>query len=111
MNDAREDEMEQNLGEVSGMIGNLRNMAVDMSTEIDSQNRQCDRINQKVTYGSGTGLTGDERLRFSRFVACWMVLYFGRSAAIFMQHRPSVCVAVTELDRPGEGWQEKLLPR
>lgn len=34
--------------EVSGMIGNLRNMAVDMGNEIESQNRQIDRINQKV---------------------------------------------------------------
>lgn len=40
--------MEQNLGEVSGMLGNLRNMAVDMGNEIGSQNRQLDRINQKV---------------------------------------------------------------
>lgn len=47
-NDAREDEMEQNLGEVSGMLGNLRNMAVDMGNEINSQNKQLDRINQKV---------------------------------------------------------------
>ncbi|XP_070180156.1 synaptosomal-associated protein 25-like isoform X3 [Littorina saxatilis] len=47
MNDARETEMEQNLGEVSGMIGNLRNMAVDMGSEIESQNKQVDRINQK----------------------------------------------------------------
>ncbi|CAD5123020.1 DgyrCDS11406 [Dimorphilus gyrociliatus] len=47
-NDAREDEMEQNLGEVSGMISNLRNMAVDMGNELESQNRQIDRINQKV---------------------------------------------------------------
>ncbi|XP_070180154.1 synaptosomal-associated protein 25-like isoform X2 [Littorina saxatilis] len=49
MNDARETEMEQNLGEVSGMIGNLRNMAVDMGSEIESQNKQVDRINQKGT--------------------------------------------------------------
>ena len=47
-NDAREDEMEQNLGDVSGMLGNLRNMAVDMGNEIGSQNKQLDRINQKV---------------------------------------------------------------
>lgn len=40
--------MEQNMGEVSNMIGNLRNMAVDMGNEIDSQNRQIDRIQQKV---------------------------------------------------------------
>jgi synaptosomal-associated protein 25 len=46
-NDAREDEMEQNIGEVSGMVSNLRNMAVDMGNEIESQNRQLDRINQK----------------------------------------------------------------
>ncbi|XP_050404590.1 synaptosomal-associated protein 25 isoform X2 [Patella vulgata] len=46
-NDARETEMEDNLTEVSGMIGNLRNMAIDMGSEIGSQNRQIDRINQK----------------------------------------------------------------
>ena len=48
-NDAREDEMEQNMTEVTGMITNLRNMAVDMGSEIEQQNRQIDRINQKVT--------------------------------------------------------------
>ena len=48
-NDAREDEMEQNVGEVSNMIGNLRNMAVDMGNEIEGQNRQVDRIHQKVS--------------------------------------------------------------
>ena len=42
--------MEQNMGEVSNMLGNLRNMAVDMGNEISSQNRQLDRINQKVMY-------------------------------------------------------------
>ena len=40
--------MENNIGEVSGMLGNLRNMAIDMGNEITSQNRQVDRINQKV---------------------------------------------------------------
>ena len=34
--------------EVTGMITNLRNMAVDMGSEIEQQNRQIDRINQKV---------------------------------------------------------------
>ncbi|XP_055346384.1 synaptosomal-associated protein 25-like isoform X2 [Paramacrobiotus metropolitanus] len=47
-NDAREDEMEENLGQVSTMISNLRNMAVDMSGEIETQNRQLDRINLKT---------------------------------------------------------------
>jgi len=46
-NDAREDEMENNMGEVAGMVSNLRNMAVDMGNEIESQNRLVDRINQK----------------------------------------------------------------
>lgn len=46
--DAREDEMEDNMGQVSTMIGNLRNMAIDMGSEIGSQNNQLDRINQKA---------------------------------------------------------------
>ena len=49
-NDAREDEMENNISEVGGMIGNLRNMAIDMGNEITSQNKQIDRINQKVAF-------------------------------------------------------------
>ena len=40
--------MEQNIGEVSGMISNLRNMAVDMGNEITQQNKQIDRIGNKV---------------------------------------------------------------
>ncbi|KAA0184959.1 hypothetical protein HAZT_HAZT006057 [Hyalella azteca] len=46
--DAREDEMEENLGHVNTMIDNLRNMATDMSSEIDNQNRQLDRAVAKV---------------------------------------------------------------
>ncbi|XP_054152969.1 synaptosomal-associated protein 25-like [Oppia nitens] len=46
--DAREDEMEDNMGQVSTMIGNLRNMAIDMGQEISSQNQQLDRINAKA---------------------------------------------------------------
>lgn len=48
-NDAREDEMEENMGQVGTMIGNLRNMAIDMGSEILNQNSQLDRINQKTT--------------------------------------------------------------
>ena len=33
---------------VSTMIGNLRNMATDMGTEVQNQNSQLDRINLKV---------------------------------------------------------------
>lgn len=48
-NDARETEMEDNMGQVNTMIGNLRNMAIDMGSELENQNRQIDRINRKVS--------------------------------------------------------------
>ena len=47
-NDAREEEMEENMEQVSAMIGNLRNMANDMSGELHNQNAQLDRINLKA---------------------------------------------------------------
>ncbi|XP_061752264.1 synaptosomal-associated protein 23-like isoform X2 [Nerophis ophidion] len=47
-NDAREDEMEDNLNVVGGIIGNLKTMAMDMGTEIDKQNTQIDRITDKA---------------------------------------------------------------
>lgn len=49
-NDARENEMEENMGQVNTMIGNLRNMAIDMGSELENQNRQIDRINRKVRH-------------------------------------------------------------
>uniref|UniRef100_A0A8C6TLA1 Synaptosome associated protein 23.1 n=1 Tax=Neogobius melanostomus TaxID=47308 RepID=A0A8C6TLA1_9GOBI len=47
-NDAREDEMEENLDAVGGIIGNLKNMAMDMGNEIDKQNKHIDRITEKA---------------------------------------------------------------
>lgn len=47
-NDAREDEMEENLDAVGGIIGNLKTMAMDMGSEIDKQNKQIDRITEKA---------------------------------------------------------------
>ncbi|XP_026195637.1 synaptosomal-associated protein 23 isoform X2 [Anabas testudineus] len=47
-NDAREDEMEENLDAVGSIIGNLKNMAVDMGNEIDKQNKQIDGIIDKA---------------------------------------------------------------
>jgi synaptosomal-associated protein 25 len=46
--DAREDEMEENMELVSNMVGNLRNMANDMGGEVTRQNDQLDRINKKA---------------------------------------------------------------
>lgn len=40
--------MEENMGQVNTMIGNLRNMALDMGSELENQNRQIDRVNRKV---------------------------------------------------------------
>nr|XP_031528758.1 synaptosomal-associated protein 23 isoform X1 [Vicugna pacos] len=48
MNDAREDEMEENLTQVGSILGNLKNMAIDMGNEIDAQNRQIERITEKA---------------------------------------------------------------
>ena len=47
-NDAREDEMEDNLQAVGGMLSGLKNMAQDMNSELDKQNKQLDRMNDKV---------------------------------------------------------------
>ncbi|XP_040413287.1 synaptosomal-associated protein 23 isoform X1 [Cygnus olor] len=47
-NDAREDEMDENLTQVGNILGNLKNMALDMGNEIDAQNKQIDRINVKA---------------------------------------------------------------
>ncbi|MCI4382932.1 hypothetical protein PGIGA_G00020560 [Pangasianodon gigas] len=47
-NDAREDEMEENLGQVGSIIGNLKTMALDMGNEIDKQNKTIDRITDKA---------------------------------------------------------------
>jgi len=55
-NDAREDEMDENVQQVATMVGNLRNMAIDMGTEVNNQNRQLDRINAKA-------LANDERIK------------------------------------------------
>ena len=47
-NDDREAEMEENMEQVSAMVGNLRNMANDMGSEVERQNTQLDRINLKA---------------------------------------------------------------
>ncbi|VDP29261.1 unnamed protein product [Schistosoma curassoni] len=49
-NDAREDEMEQNLQQVSGMVSQLHSMATDMNQEITTHNQILDRIDQKVCF-------------------------------------------------------------
>ncbi|XP_006839382.1 PREDICTED: synaptosomal-associated protein 23-like [Chrysochloris asiatica] len=47
-NGAREDEMEENLTQVGSILGNLKNMALDMGNEIDAQNQQINWITDKA---------------------------------------------------------------
>ncbi|UJR36442.1 hypothetical protein I4U23_029165 [Adineta vaga] len=50
-NDDREEEMDDNLQLVSGYLGNLKNMALDMGDTIETQTGQLDRIAKKVDVG------------------------------------------------------------
>jgi len=47
-NDAREDEMEENMQAVGSVLSNLKNMAADMGGEIERQNKQLDKIDYKA---------------------------------------------------------------
>ncbi|NP_001079032.1 synaptosome associated protein 23kDa L homeolog isoform X1 [Xenopus laevis] len=47
-NDDREDEMDENLVQVGSILGNLKNMAIDMGNELESHNQQIGRINEKA---------------------------------------------------------------
>lgn len=49
LNDHREDEMEENLKSVNNVVGDLKNMALDMGNKITVQNEQIDRIAQKAS--------------------------------------------------------------
>ena len=42
--------MEENMQAVGGILGNLKSMATDMGAEIEKQNSQLDRINDKVHF-------------------------------------------------------------
>jgi len=59
--DALEDEMEENLGQVNTMIDNLRNMALDMGSEMDNQNAQLNRVTAKVTSNEGRIKVANDR--------------------------------------------------
>lgn len=51
-NDAREDEMDENLVQVSAMIGNLRNMAIDMNNGLEEQNSLIARVEKKTEFNT-----------------------------------------------------------
>lgn len=56
--------MDENLEQVGGIIGNLRHMALDMGQEIDTQNRQIDRIMDKVVYSQSFYATTMNSIQF-----------------------------------------------
>lgn len=62
-NDAREDEMDENLGQVSGIVGNLKAMAVDMGSELDTQNVKIERITDKATANDARINNANDRAR------------------------------------------------
>eukprot|EP00731_Ephydatia_muelleri_P027791 Em0019g664a len=52
-NDAREDEMEDNLQAVSDVLTNLKGIATEMGSELDRQNNQIDRLGNKMDANQG----------------------------------------------------------
>jgi synaptosomal-associated protein 25 len=60
-NDEREDIMEDNLQQVGGLLGNLKNMAIDMGQELDKQNEQVERITNKAEMNQGRIHGANER--------------------------------------------------
>ncbi|KNC83998.1 hypothetical protein SARC_03759 [Sphaeroforma arctica JP610] len=60
-NDAREDEMEENLDMVGGILGDLKAQAKDMNVELSKQNQQLDRIGGKTE--SNIGRVNDANVR------------------------------------------------
>ncbi|XP_033110577.1 synaptosomal-associated protein 25-like isoform X2 [Anneissia japonica] len=61
--DAREDEMDENIGQVHSLVGNLRHMALDMQNEISGQNQQIDRINTKAASNNARIELADKRAK------------------------------------------------
>ncbi|XP_040929270.1 uncharacterized protein LOC114868186 isoform X2 [Betta splendens] len=66
-NDAREDEMEENLAHIGSIMGNLKSMALDMGHEIDTQNVQIERIQGEV----GSRMKRGRRRRSGAMSASW----------------------------------------
>ena len=49
-NDAREDEMEENMQIVAGRVNAMKEMAVDMNVELEKQNNQLDKLNEQGSH-------------------------------------------------------------
>jgi len=60
-NDAREDEMDENLAVVADVVGDLKMMALDMGDALTTQNEKLDRINVKTDCNVGRVQSAEAR--------------------------------------------------
>lgn len=60
-NDEREDEMEENIGQLSSGLTNLKQMALDMGNEVGNQNAQLTRVANKAKVLDSRLHTANER--------------------------------------------------
>ena len=88
-NDAREDEMEENMQAVGGILGNLKNMATDMGAEIEKQNTQLDRINDKV---NNLDFVLILKLHLMRSAGHFLRFYFHLCAYLRIMNRKIFCL-------------------
>ncbi len=91
--DAREDEMEENMQAVGSVLGNLKAMAQDMNEEIDKQNKQIDRITTKVH---------EEAISLSQF-RCWSSV---ATYAVLCESR-FVSLASSPFPEPNRGHEDR----
>ena len=61
--DEREEEMDQNLTAVGGILDNLHGIATDMGDELDRQNDQLIRVNRKAHVNVGHLGSANDRMR------------------------------------------------
>ena len=81
-NDAREDEMEDNMQVVGSVLGNLKSMAADMGGEIDRQNKQLDKIDVKVNLHNADSLLLFNREPCISVLACMYLQASGADVKI-----------------------------
>ncbi|XP_065845407.1 synaptosomal-associated protein 25-like [Oscarella lobularis] len=63
LGDDREDEMDENLGQVDAIVGNLKGIAIDMGNELMKQNDQIDIMNQKAEMNDVRVREADKRTK------------------------------------------------
>jgi hypothetical protein len=80
--------MEQNMSEVSGMLGNLRNMAIDMGSEISAQNNQLGRITSKVSS------VFRYQKSFDRYIQYYVSISSSLASFVILQKNPKLHITL-----------------